>query len=178
MNKELSTTGEGEAKLQVIPLISPGHVLVEQDPLLERAARLNKLSEVSQVALGMCLAEIKRTEAFRPDYEDFKDYYSKELGRTKGDISKLLTVGRFMLDNGFPEDTEVGYTKLYIAQSVFEGCDPQYILSEAQTNPISAMLENSRDAKLSKDHEHVWEVAYHCTDPDCGKFTTNQQNHV
>lgn len=165
--KELSTTGRDAYG----NCLTCGKALCLCVDLLTRAHQLNKLSEVSQVALGMVLAEIKRTEAFRPEYEDFKDYYSKELGRTKGDVSKLLTVGRFMLDNGFPEDTDVGYTKLYISQSVFDGKDPKYILAEAQTNTVAAMLENSRDAKLPKDHKHHWVPALYCDGDDCGKFT-------
>lgn len=115
------------------------------DDLLERAAKLNKLSEVSQVALGMCLAQIKATEAFKGQYSDFKSYYQNELGRSKGDISKLLTVGQFMLDGGFPEETAPGYSKLYVALSVFPDKKPEYILAAAQSNTVAEMLENKRD---------------------------------
>lgn len=176
MKPELSTTGEkwGESKVFKEFVSDKNRFEYARNPdLLDRAAKLNKLSEVSQVALGMCLAEIKRTEAYRPEYEDFKDYYSKELGRTKGDVSKLLTVGRFMLDNGFPEDTDVGYTKLYISQSVFEGKDPKYILAEAQTNTVAAMLENSRDVSHPNCAHKNTHACTACD--DCGKHTRNQE---
>lgn len=139
-------------------------------PLLERASQLNKLSEVSQVALGMCLAEIKRQEAYRPEYEDFKSYYQSELGRTKGDVSKLLTVGQFMIDGGFPEETEVGYTKLYTAFSVFPDKDPQYVLAAAQSNTISEMLQNRRDDAFGTNHTHSMEEQLYKKCSECGKF--------
>lgn len=163
---ELSTTGEA-VKVFVAE--------AEKDKLLNRANQLNKLSEVSQVALGMCLAEIKRTEAFKPEYEDFKSYYQSELGRTKGDITKLLTVGQLMLDGGFSEATvpDVGYTKLYVAYLAFPEKPTKYLLAAAQSNTIAEMMQNKRD----EDHPNCKHKNTHaCTAcDDCGNHTRNQE---
>lgn len=139
--------------------------------LLERAAKLNKLSEVSQVALGMCLVEIKRTEAYRPEYEDFKSYYQSELGRSKGDISKLLQVGELMLSGGFTEETvpKVGYSKLYVAFKAFPDKDVKYLIAAAQTNTMAEMLENQRDDKFG-DHDHFFLPEMYKKCETCGKL--------
>lgn len=163
MNKELTTTGTG--------FVNAGDFKQQQN-LLDRAARLNKLSEVSQVALGMVLSEIKRTEAFKPEYEDFKSYYQSELGRTKGDVSKLLTVGQLMLDGGFSEATvpDVGYTKLYVAYQVFPDKDVKYLVATAQTNTISEMMDNRRDDAFSSHGCTGAEIRVIECDT-CGKWT-------
>ncbi len=143
--------------------------------LLEKAAQLNKLSEVSQVALGMCLVAIKEQELFRGlGYDSFPAYYQSELGRVKSDVSKLLTLGKKLLEAGFTEETapSVGYSKLYVALSVFPDKDVTYAIAAAESNTIAEMLENRRDDALSADHECDWEPAKHCKTPECGKFTT------
>lgn len=142
--------------------------------LLEKTAELNKMAEFSQVALGICLARVKETEAYKGQYETFDQYYRQELNRSKGDISKLLKVGRFMLDGGFPEETEVGYTVLHTAILALPDKKPEYVLATAQTNTISEILENRRDDAFGQ-HPADWEPAFHCK--TCGKFTTNPQNH-
>ena len=138
--------------------------------LLDRAHQLNKLSEVSQVALGMCLVKIRDEKAYEPQYATFDEYYKQELSRTKGDISKLLKVGRFMLDGGFPEETEVGYTKLYTAFSVFPDKDPEYVLAAAQSNTIAEMLDNRRDDAFGSDHTHTLEEQLYRKCGECGKM--------
>lgn len=118
--------------------------------LLEKAAKLNKLAEVSQVALGMVLCEIKRTEAFKPEYDDFKSYYQESLGRSKGDVSKLLKVGEYMLEAGFREEKlpELGYTKLYASILSFgETKDPEYVISAAQTNTLLELSDGGREER-------------------------------
>lgn len=141
-----------------------GIVVPQPTTLLERAAKLNALSEVSQVALGMCLAEIKRTEAFRPEYEDFKSYYQLELGRSKGDVSKLLRVGEYMLESGFREEKlpEVGYTKLYASILSFADTkDPKYVVSAAQTNTLFELSDGGREERHAP-HDCEWVPAKYC----------------
>lgn len=169
MNKELTITG---GKLDKTKLISQWEKAAANADvtLLVRAHQLNKLSEVSQVALGMVLAEIKRTEAFRPEYEDFSAYYKTELRRSKGDVSKLLKVGDFMLSNGFPEETQVPYTLLYTSMSVFPDKEPEYILAAAQTNSLSEIMENRRDDAFGSDHNHVYDAELYLKCSECGKF--------
>lgn len=143
--------------------------------LLAQAAKLNKLSEVSQVALGMCLVKIKETEAYKGEYDSFDEYYKSELKRSKGDISKLLKVGRFMLDGGFRTEKlpEVGYTVLYSAILSYPEKDPKYVLAAAQTQTLAELADGSRD-KFGI-HTPDWEPAYHCK--VCGKYTLNKDNH-
>lgn len=138
--------------------------------LRERAEKLNKLSEVSQVALGMCLALIKDQKAYEPDFPTFEDYYKYQLGRSKGDVSKLLKVGHFMLESQFPEETQVPYTKLYSAIIAFPEKDSRFILATAQTNTLAEIVENGREEKYG-EHPHDWEEAIHCK--TCGKYTTH-----
>lgn len=135
--------------------------------LLERASKLNKLSEVSQVALGMCLAIIKEQEAYKPDFPTFEDYYRFELGRSKGDISKLLRVGHFMIKGQFPEETQVPYTKLYQAIICLPDSPPEQILAVAQTNTLAEIADTGREEKFG-EHPHDWENAHHCK--TCGKY--------
>ncbi len=142
--------------------------------LLDRAAQLNKLSEVSQVALGMVLVKIKDEKLFEPDFKDFKEYYQNALGRSKGDISRLLTVGRKLLDGGFLEEpvpNDLSYTQFYAATLAFPDQPVEYLVAAAQTNTMAELSENSRDQRTGPDHTHSWEGAFHCTDEACGKYT-------
>lgn len=152
MNKELSTTG-----------------------VLQKIEKLNRLSEVSQVALGYWLSVAKETEAYKPQFASFDEYY-KTLGRSKGDISKLLKVGNYLRSAGFLAETvpETPYTLLYTSISCFPDKDPEYVLAAASSNTMSEMLENRRDDAFG-DHKPDWEPAFKCS--VCGKMTTNKENH-
>lgn len=155
MTKQLSTTG-----------------------LLQKVEKLNKLSEVSQVALGFYLSIVKETKAYEPEFSSFDEYY-KTLGRSKGDISKLVKVGDYLRGAGFLEETvpQVPYTLLYTSISCFPDKPAKYVISAAQTNSMSEMLENRRDDALAPDHAHQWEPALHCKDPDCGRYTLDKANY-
>lgn len=142
--------------------------------LLKRAQELNRLTEVSQVALGMVLASIKRLGAFAGQYETFDQYYKSELRRSKGDVSRLLKVGNFMLDNGFPEETAPPYTVLYHSILSLPDKSPDYILATAKTNTISEIMENRRDEAFPNHETHEWEPARHCK--VCGKFTVHENS--
>lgn len=139
--------------------------------LLEKTAQLNKMAEFSQVALGVCLARVKETEAYKPQYDTFDQYYKQELNRSKGDISKLLKVGNFMLEGGFPEDTEVGYTVLHTAILALPDKKPEYILATAQTNTIAEIMENRRDDAFGPDHAHTLGQETYKRCEECGKWT-------
>lgn len=143
---------------------------VKSTDLLERAVSLNRLSEVSQVALGMVLAQIKLTEAYRASYETFDQYYKSELRRSKGDVSRLLKVGNFMLDNGFPEETAPPYTVLYHSILSLPDKSPDYILATAKTNTISEIMENRRDEKFGSDHQHLFSPENYKRCDECNKF--------
>lgn len=148
-----------------------GKILSPKERLLSRAGHLNKLSEVSQVALGVCLSTIKETKAYEPEFSSFDEYY-KTLGRSKGDISKLVKVGDYLRNAGFLEDTapEVPYTLLYTSIACFPDKDPSYVISAAQTNSMSEMLQNRTDDAFGSDHEHKGETLYKKCD-DCGAMT-------
>lgn len=132
--------------------------------LLEQAAKLNKLSEVSQVALGMTLVKIKELQAYRPEYEDFKSYYQEALGRSKGDVSKLLKVGEYMLSAGFREEKlpELGYTKLYASiLSYGDTKEPEYVIAAAETQTLLELSDGGRDERHAP-HDCEWIPAKLC----------------
>jgi hypothetical protein len=145
--------------------------------LLERASKLNKLSEVSQVALGMCLAIIKEQEAYKPDFPTFEDYYRFELGRSKGDISKLLKVGHFMIKGQFPENTTVPYTKLYQCIISMPDEQPEQILAVAQTNSLAEIIETGRELRHG-EHNHEWGNQCYVSCGVCGKMVKHEQTHT
>lgn len=153
---ELSTTGARE-------------ILVRSERL-EAAKKLNHMTETSQVMLGMALVRIKEFEDFKPEYETFDQWYKVELKRSKGDISKLLKVGQFMLDGGFPQDTDVPYTVLHTAILSLPDKSPEYVLSTAQTNTIAEILENRRDDAFGSDHKHTLGSETYKRCEECGKF--------
>lgn len=165
-HKELSTTGRDAYG----NCLTCGKALCVCVNLLTRAHQLNKLSEVSQVGLGIVLSIIKEEKAYEPEYASFDEYY-KTLGRSKGDVSKLLKVGNYLRNAGFLEDTvpSVPYTLLYTSISAFPDKDPEYVISAAQTNTMAEMLDNRRDDAFGSDHQHDFEPAHHCK--ECGKFT-------
>lgn len=144
--------------------------------LLQKVEKLNKLSEVSQVALGFYLSIVKEQEAYKPEYQSFDEYY-KTLGRSKGDISKLVKVGDYLRGAGFLEDTipEAPYTLLYTSISCFPDKEPDYVISAAQTNSMSEMLENRRDDAFGSDHRHKYELNLYRKCEDCGKFEQTYQ---
>ncbi len=121
--------------------------------LLERAKRLNKMAEMSMVALGMVLVEIRDTEAFRGQYDDFRAYYETELGKSKGTITKLLRVGELCLQAGFRAETEpeklkgLEYTKIYASILAHPDETPQGILAAATTLSLREITLNERDNK-------------------------------
>lgn len=120
----------------------------------------------------MVLAEIKAQHSYEPQYKTFDEYYKAELGRSKGDISKLVKVGNYLLGNGFSEETapEVGYTLLYTSISCFPDKDAEYVIASAQTNSLSEMLQNRRDDAFGSDHTHAYHLGFHC---NCGYKTEN-----
>ena len=157
MNHELTTTGVQE---------------VEGEALLGLTEKLNSLSEVSQVALGVGLVRVKETEAFKErGYESFDEWYKVVLRRSKGDISRLMTVGRFMIDGGFHEEKDAApYTVLYTAIKAFPDKDPAYVLASAQSNSISEILDNRRDDAFGPDHTHTLEEQLYKRCGECGKM--------
>lgn len=141
------------------------------DTLLERTAKISKISGVAQVVLDVCLALVKQKEEYRQlGYASFADYYTQELGRLKSEISKSLTRGEFLVRLGFHEETapEVKPTNLYTAITCLPDKSPEYILSTAQTNTIAEILENRRDEAFPDHETHDWESAHHCK--TCGKY--------
>jgi hypothetical protein len=113
------------------------------------------MTETSQVMLGVALVRIKEFEDFKPGYETFDEWYKVELKRSKGDISRLMTVGRFMIDGGFHEEKDAApYTVLYTAIKAFPDKEPGYVLAAAQSNTISEILENRRDDAFG-DHQDI-----------------------
>lgn len=152
--------------------------LKSTDTLLEKTAKLSKISGVAQVMLDMCLALVKREEAYKElGFTDFTTYYTESLGRLKSEISKSLTRGEFLLNHpqGFTAETapEVNPTNLYTAITVFRDKDQNYILSAAQTNTVAEILENKRD----DDHPDCKHKNTHpCTAcDDCGNHARDQE---
>lgn len=148
----------------------------EPEDILDYAARLNKMAECSTIVLGTVLCKIKEEESYRPEFETFDEYYKSALKRSKGDISKLLRVGRFMLDGGFRAESmpDLGYTVLYSAILSYPDKEPDYVLAAAQTQTLAELADGSRDKY--GEHTPEWEAVFKCK--TCGKVTSNQDSHV
>lgn len=153
-------------------LSTTGVQKLEGKPLLDVTVKLNSLTEVSQVALGIGLVRVKETEAYRQaGFNTFDEWYKQELKRSKGDISRLMTVGRFMIDGGFHEEKDAApYTVLYTAIKAFPDKDPHYVLATAQSNSISEILDNRRDDAFGSDHQHILEDQLYKKCSECGKM--------
>lgn len=153
MTKELTTTG-----------------------VLEKADKFNLMAETGFKGLALCLPVIEDKALWREaGYQSFVDYYTNHLGKSKGWISKLSTVGRFALSNGFSEETlgVATISSTYAAINVFEDKDPQYVLAAAQTNTVAEILQNKRE----EEHPNCAHKKTHaCTAcDDCGNHTRTQQ---
>lgn len=103
--------------------------------LLEQARELNATIEKNYLGLALALYEIKKTDAWKDEYESFADFYKNDLGRERSTVSRLLTVGEWVqthLDGMLPAGN-IGYKKLAASINAFPDKDPKYILSAAQT---------------------------------------------
>ncbi len=115
--------------------------------LLDTARELNKAVEQHYLGLAVTLLEIESTKAYESEYESFRDFCEQDLKRSKGTVSKLLTVGRFIKENSFTSET-VGYKRLYESILLLEGEKPEKILKAAQTWSD----KDFKAAKIEKDH--------------------------
>lgn len=135
--------------------------------LRNKVLQLNTLAENSQIALGMYLVKVDEEKLYEKwGFSEFHEYYQKELKRSKSDISKLKKVGKFILDNGFSEETEgLQVTPLYLSIGINKDADPKYVLSQAKTLSVAELRAEKAEAE-PHEYEPV-EVCSHCWKKDC-----------
>ena len=114
--------------------------MVHEMTLLDTAFRLNSQLENSYLALACVLSDIQEqfseTETWKDnEYNDFVDFYTRGLGREKSTVSRLLTAGRWLRENGYADKLPSGqlsYKRL--VQSIKEnpGKTPTQIIGYAQ----------------------------------------------
>lgn len=132
---------------------------LDQQKLIEDIEKLNRFIEVSGVMLGVKLAVCKRTEAYKTaGFDEWYQFY-EHLGRTKQQISKLLKVGEWALENGTRADTleNLQYTKLEAAIRAFPNKEHNYIIAAAQTNTLKELESEGKESKygVCEDHEPI-----------------------
>lgn len=153
MDKELSTTG-----------------------VLDAARKCSQMAENGLIGLALLLPVIEERELWKEaGYSSFVDFYQTDLKKSKSFVSKLMTVGKFALANGFTAETFDGasLTTAYTAITCLPDKEAGYVVATATSNTVAEILENRRDDALASDHQHDWEPAHHCKDPLCGKYTLN-----
>jgi hypothetical protein len=143
---------------------------VKKEVALKKAATLNEAIEVSYVQLAIVLVEIEEKELWKGEYDSFWDFYTNKLGRRKSTISQLLTVGRWIINNGLLKETRgQSYRKLYASITAHKEREPQYILAAAQTNSLSELEAEHKEKKFGV-HEHEAGAERYATCKKCGKM--------
>lgn len=129
---------------------------LQPQELLEQAKVLNKTVETGYLTLAVILSQIEETKAYESlGYESFQEYSVNELNRSKGTISKLLKVGKWLRDCEFQTETlDTSYARLYESINLNKDKDPQFILASAQTNTQDELEEEKRMNKFG-EHEHI-----------------------
>ena len=94
------------------------------------------------------------------------------MGRSKGFVSKLLISATFLKTHAVSPGNLPGLTatKLYTAINSFPEEKPDYILAAATTNTRDEMLEEKRERKNGKDHEHTPKSEDRYAICTCGKW--------
>jgi rubrerythrin len=140
--------------------------------LINKAKELNQNLEQTYILLGITLSEIESSEVYKYNYETFSEYYTKELGRDKSTVSKLIKVGNFVKNNGFINETEgASYTTLYESINTYKDKEPQFVLEAAKTQSLGDIREEKREIQFG-EHQHEPDVSkkglFPCT--ICGKL--------
>lgn len=146
--------------------------------VIDAARKCNKMAETGLIGLALLLPVIDEKELWREaGYSSFVDFYQNDLKKSKSFVSKLMTVGKFALANGFSKETFEGasLTTAYTAITCLPDKDPEYVVATAQTNTLVEILANRRDQAFG-DHKPDWETLHHCK--TCGMKTSNPSNHA
>lgn len=122
--------------------------------LLNQARIYNNALEQNYLALAVTLAEIDATESWKEEYDSFADFYTKDLCREASTVSRLLTAGKWLKDNGGLPAGNVSYKKLTAAIKAFPDKEPEYIISAAQTLTYQEIAEEKTEQKFGTDHQH------------------------
>jgi hypothetical protein len=140
--------------------------------LLDTARQLNSEAEKNILELGLVLLQINESKAFEQEAATFPQWCIEELGRSKGFVSKLLISATFLKTHAVSPGNLPGLTatKLYTAINSFPEEKPDYILAAATTNTRDEMLEEKRERKNGKDHEHTPKSEDRYAICTCGKW--------
>lgn len=102
--------------------------------LLDEVAKLNRTFEASGIMLAVGLVKVHDSEAFKEaGYDTWPDYYRNELGRERSVISKMLTAGRWIIENNVAESNVTSYQKLASAIVAHPNEAPEKVLAIAAT---------------------------------------------
>jgi ribosomal protein S24E len=138
--------------------------------LLERTKTLNQHIEETYILLGIALAEVEASKAYESEYDTFSEYYVQCLGRNKSTVSRLISVAKWVQENGFVNATlGTGYSNIYEAMQALPDKTPDYILEYAKQNTLAEIREE-RSQKI--EHEHEPDVSQKALFPclTCGKL--------
>ena len=105
--------------------------LTEKELLIDQAYDFNNALEHNYLALAVILAEIEEKEAWKGEYTDFVDFYKRGLGREKSTVSRLLTAGKWLRENGYGDKLPGATPYKRLVQSIKRNPDkdPEYILA-------------------------------------------------
>lgn len=122
---------------------------------LDRARQYNAALENFYLQLALELVDIQANQLWKGEYESFEDFYTRDLGREKSTVSRLLKAGNWLKDNNLelPEGN-VSYKKLGYAINHIKG-EPEHVLAAAQTLSYSEMLDEKAEDEFGPDHEHT-----------------------
>lgn len=138
--------------------------------LLDQAAELNKSLENSYIGLAIVLVDIQEQELFKEaGYEDFASYYKNGLGREKSTVSRLLTVGKWLKENGLLGAT-VPYARLALAIKTYPDKPANFVLSAAKTLSSAELYAEKTEANFGADHEHTPKDEKRYAKCGCGIF--------
>lgn len=122
--------------------------------------------------MALLLPVIEEKELWREaGYSSFVDFYQTDLKKSKSFVSKLMTVGKFALANGFTEKTFDGasLTTAYTAIQCLPDKEPGYVIATATSNTVAEILENRRDDAFG-EHDHLLGSETYKKCEVCGKM--------
>ena len=127
-----------------------------KNALLDKVQKLNRILEKSYLELAVALVEVVETEAYKEaGYDEFSMYYRDELNREKSTISRLLTVGEWLIKYKLLKEANgASYAKLAVSISAYPDKPTEYILAAAKTNTLSELLQSNRERVNGPCIEH------------------------
>lgn len=127
---------------------------VSADDLIQQTKELIQLGKKSYLAASVNVHLLYESWTGSPD--EWVSFYQEELDLSKSQVSKMRTVGGFLVANQLQETAKVSYEKLYRAIASNRDGDPQKILAVAE-------VWGEQDFKDDlKEDGHNHEYALYC----------------